>query len=200
MCIRAHATRLLAGNFPFGAYVGLMFLAIDPARIGIESRRPKAESIESLRPSAINLKPCRIYKIDYWIGKNLFVPPIIKFCQLTRQSQFACSRLFWFVASLDAFNHAQTLGGSLLWGGMSLLVAFTATLRADNPTMSFRLFRLLGLVCLGYDLIHGASTGAWAGSDFWMLVLIAEYAATIRTLPPVEHARGLVEHGTLGQR
>lgn len=48
-------------------------------------------------------------KIDYWIGKNLFVPPIVKLCQLTRQSQFAMSRLFWFIAALDGFYRAETM-------------------------------------------------------------------------------------------
>src|SRR3546814_5005009 len=47
-------------------------------------------------------------KIDQWIGKTLFVPPIIKLCQLTRQSQFAVSRLFWFIAALDGFYRADT--------------------------------------------------------------------------------------------
>ena len=36
----------------------------------------------------------------------MFVPPIVKLCQLTRQTQFAVSRLFWFIAALDGFYHA----------------------------------------------------------------------------------------------
>lgn len=48
-------------------------------------------------------------EVDHWVGKTLFVPPIIKFCQLTRQSQYACSRLFWFVVSLDGLYHAHSL-------------------------------------------------------------------------------------------
>src|SRR3546814_916970 len=47
-------------------------------------------------------------KIDHWIGRMLFVPPIIKLCQLTRQSQFAVARLFWFIASLVGFYRADT--------------------------------------------------------------------------------------------
>ena len=78
-------------------------------------------------------------KVDLWLGKTLFVPPIIKFCQLTRQSQFAVSRLFWFVAA--------------------------------------------------FDLARGAATGEWAGTEFWLFVLIAEYASTIRHVPPRETAR-----------
>ncbi|HEX8402816.1 MAG TPA: hypothetical protein VF628_14080 [Allosphingosinicella sp.] len=123
-------------------------------------------------------------KIDRWIGTTLFVPPIIKLCQLTRQTQFAVSRLFWFVAALDGFYHAETLFSSILWGGMSVLMMFTAAQRADHPTQSFMFLRLLGVAFLLFDLVKGALTGAWAGVEFWLFVLIAEYASTIRIVPP----------------
>jgi hypothetical protein len=47
---------------------------------------------------------------------------------------------------------------------------------------------MLAIVFLALDLLTGAATGIWAGCEFWILVLIAEYAATIRTLPPREAA------------
>ena len=125
-------------------------------------------------------------KIDHWVGKTLFVPPIIKLCQLTRQTQFAVSRLFWFIATLDGFYHADTLFSSVLWGGMSVLMMITASQRADHPTASFMIFRMLGVLFLALDLVKGAVTGEWAGVEFWLLVLIAEYASTIRTVPPSE--------------
>jgi hypothetical protein len=37
----------------------------------------------------------------------------MKLCQMTRQSQFAVSRLFWFIAALDGFYRAETLLSSL---------------------------------------------------------------------------------------
>jgi hypothetical protein len=125
-------------------------------------------------------------KLDHWIGKNLFVPPIVKLCQLTRQSQYAVSRLFWFVAALDGFYRADTLFSSILFGLLSLVMMVTASLRADMPTRSSMWFRMFALVFLLLDLITGAVTGEWAGTEFWLFVLIAEYAATIRTLPPRE--------------
>ena len=128
-------------------------------------------------------------KIDLWIGKTLFVPPIIKLCQLTRQSQFAVSRLFWFIAALDGFYHADTLFSSVLWGGMSIVMMITASQRADSPTVSFMFFRLLGVVFLALDVVKGAVTGEWAGTEFWIFVLVAEYAATIRTIPPRETSK-----------
>ena len=125
-------------------------------------------------------------KIDAWVGKTLFIPPIIKLCQLTRQTQFAVSRMFWFIAALDAFYRAETLFSSILWGGMSVLMMITATQRADSPTSSFMFFRMLAVLLLALDLVAAAITGIWAGVEFWLFILAAEYAATIRTLPPQE--------------
>lgn len=123
-------------------------------------------------------------KVDHWIGKTLFVPPIVKLCRLTRQSQFAVSRLFWFIAALDGFYRAETLFGSILWGGLSVLMMVSAGWRADTPTTSFMFFRLLAVLLLALDLSQGAATGEWAGFEFWIFVLVAEYAAIIRTIPP----------------
>ena len=125
-------------------------------------------------------------KVDHWIGRTLFVPPIIKLCQLTRQSQFAVSRLFWFIAALDGLYRAETLFGSLLWGGISLLMMFSAAWRADSPTASFMFFRLLAVAFFALDLLKGFATGEWASFEFWIFVLVAEYAAIIRNVPPRE--------------
>jgi hypothetical protein len=134
-----------------------------------------------------------LVKIDGWIGRTLFIPPVIKLCQVTRQTQFAVSRLFWFVAALDGFYRAETLFSSVLWGGMSVFMMLTAARRADSPTASFMAFRMLALLFLALDVLKGALTGQWAGAEFWVLVLLAEYAATIRTVPPADSAKRAVE-------
>lgn len=126
-----------------------------------------------------------LVEIDQWIGKTLFVPPIVTLCQVTRQSQFAVARLFWFSAALDGLYNAKTVVGVALWAGISVVMMITAARRADSPTISFRFFRLLGLMLLVLDVLRGAAMGKWAGAEFWVLVLIAEYASTIRTLPPI---------------
>lgn len=92
--------------------------------------------------------------IDLWIGKTLFVPPIVRLCQLTGQSQFAVSRLFWFIAALDGFYRSETLVSSIVFGLMSLFMMLTAL-----------------------------------SIEFWVFVLIAEYAATIRTIPPRQNKK-----------
>lgn len=138
-------------------------------------------------------------KIDEWIGKTLFIPPIIKLCQVTRQTQFAVSRLFWFIAALDGFYHAETLFWSILWGGMSVIMMITATRRADSPTASFMFFRMLAVFLFALDVLKGIATGEWAGVEFWVFVLIAEYAATIRTVPPSEVSKKKTVQAPAGQ-
>ena len=124
------------------------------------------------------------HNVDLWIGKTLFVPLIVKLCQVTRQTQFAISRLFWFAAALDGLYQSQTMFSSILWGGMSVLMMVTASRRADDPTMSFMFFRMLAVLFLVLDVVKATGTGEWAGVEFWVFVLIAEYAATIHTVPP----------------
>ena len=130
--------------------------------------------------------------IDHWIGKTLFVPLIVKLCRATRQTQFAVARAFWFFAALDGFYHADTVFGSVLWGGVSLIMMVTATRRADRPTRSMMWFRLLALAALILDVVVGIGTGDWAGIEFWVLVLIAEYASTIVNIPPKIASRNAV--------
>ncbi|WP_420606497.1 hypothetical protein [Novosphingopyxis sp.] len=128
--------------------------------------------------------PMSFAKLDHLIGKKFFVLPIINLCQLTRQSQFAVARLFWFIAACDGFYHAKALIGSLIWGGISVIMMVSAGRRADSPTASFMFFRLLAVLMLIIDLIRGAAPKEWAGIEFWIFVLPAEYAANIRTIPP----------------
>ena len=123
---------------------------------------------------------------DVWIGKTLFVPPIIKFCQITRQSQFAASRLFWFVTALDQLRIASSLTSQIIAGLFSLFMMITASFRADMPAFSMRWFRMMALALLHLKVLSGLISGDWRGVEIWVLVLFAEYAATIGTIPPVD--------------
>jgi hypothetical protein len=91
----------------------------------------------------------------------------------TRQSQFAVSRLFWFIAALDGFYRAETLLASVIFGVLSLIMMVTASLRADSPTRSSFWMRMIALLLLVIDILAGAITGAWAGVEFWLFVLLA---------------------------
>lgn len=127
--------------------------------------------------------------IDLWLGKTLFLPPIIKFCQVTRQSQYAVSRLLWFVVALDQMRLADTISQQIIAGLFSVAMMLTASLRADMPAFSMRWFRLLALALLILDVGHGLKSGSWAGVETWLIILFAEYAATIRTIPPADIQR-----------
>jgi len=127
--------------------------------------------------------------IDVWVGKTLFVPPIIKFCQLTRQSQYAVSRLLWFVAGLDQLRLATSLTSQILAGLFSLFMMFAASFRADTPVISTMGLRIMTLMLLALDVFSGVVSGGWKGVEIWILLLFAQYAATIRTIPPKEQAK-----------
>jgi len=122
--------------------------------------------------------------VDRWVGRTLFIPPIIKLCQVSRQSQFAVSRLFWFIVALDQLRIAETLTGRIIAGIFSIIMMLSASLRADMPANSMRGFRIIAMVLLALDVFHGAASGDWLGVEIWILILFAEYAATIRTIPP----------------
>lgn len=123
---------------------------------------------------------------DLWLGKTLFLPPIIKLCQVTGQSQFAISRLLWFVVALDQMRLAQTFAQQVIAILFAVVMMLTASLRSDMPAYSWRWFRLLALIMLILDVLEGLHADAWVGIEVWVLVLFAEYAATIRTIPPAD--------------
>jgi uncharacterized sodium:solute symporter family permease YidK len=127
-----------------------------------------------------------VTSVDFWIGRMLFLPPIIMICRLTRQSQFAVSRLFWFIAALDGLYRSDTWVSVILFGLLSIFMMVSASLRADVPTYSVRSIRMLAVGALLIYVGVGIVTGEWDGIEFWVLVLFAEYAATIQTLPPRE--------------
>ena len=127
-----------------------------------------------------------LYSIDSWIGRTFFVPIIIRICQFTRQSQFAIARLLWFIAALDGLYHAETMFQMVIWGGLSVVMMITASTRADSPAMSMLWFRLIGIALLALDIVGALALGEWAAVEFWVIVLFAEYAATIRTITPLE--------------
>ncbi|MGC6330932.1 hypothetical protein [Rhizorhabdus sp. FW153] len=127
-----------------------------------------------------------VIDLDVWIGKTLFVPPIIKLCQMTRQSQYAVSQLFWFATALDQLRIATTLTAQIIAGVISVLMMFPASFLALTSAFSARWFRMLALVLLMLDVGASLFSGHWRGVETWLLVLFAAYAATITNVPPAE--------------
>lgn len=131
----------------------------------------------------------KVAELDAWLGRTLFLPPIVKFCQLTRQSQYAVSRLLWFLVALDQLRIATNFTSQVIAGLFSLFMMLTASFRADMPAFSMLWFRMLAFVLLLLDIASSLDSGLWNGVEIWLLVLFAEYAATIRTIPPKEDAK-----------
>jgi hypothetical protein len=129
-----------------------------------------------------------IRRLDIWLGKTLFHPPIILICQRTRQTQYAVHRALWFFSACVA---TATMSRES-WGAVAMMWAWTlfnlvnASWQPDRPTYPFGLFRFIIWVLLVPDILL-AATGhqpAWRGVAINTLVLFAEYAATIKTIPP----------------
>lgn len=135
--------------------------------------------------------PIVLRKFDLWIGKTLFIPPIVKLCHLTRQSQYAVSRLFWFMAMLSGLYRADTAADYLIFGMGSFFMMLTASLRADHPTASWFWFRMVAFLGLAMRLGSAIAGASLIGIEYWLFILFAEYAATIRTLPPRESGKKL---------
>lgn len=126
-------------------------------------------------------------RLDAWLGKTLFHPPIILACQLTRQTQYAMHRALWFFAACHAtvyLEHDDWLWVVFMWFFVAITL-ISATVCADWPDISVRAFRLfwfflligqVSVTLLGGDLLASAIRS--------VIILFAEYAATIKTIPP----------------
>lgn len=130
-----------------------------------------------------------IREVDAWLGKGLFVPIIIRVCQITGQSQFAVSRVLWFMAGLYLLYYTTNLIGQILMGALCIFLMLSASLRADMPKEGTLWLRVFWWICLIFDALSAFAGGVLARIASDILILFAEYAITIRTIPP--RAKGL---------
>lgn len=126
-------------------------------------------------------------RLDIWLGKTLFHPPIIALCHATRQTQYAIHRAFWFFAALHATYYAKDDGwvtATIVW--LWVIVSFIdAVAVPDRHATSYGFMRafywfffLIGVI--GFITLGDLSSGTVRA----LMILFAEYAATIKTLPP----------------
>ncbi len=124
-------------------------------------------------------------RLDAWIGRVMFHPPIIWICQMTRQSQYALSRALWFGCALWIFAHADGLFDRTIMGLMCIALMYSAGRRADVPKDGYFTSRVMWWIFLSIDLwgfAKGIGGFRQIGQD--IVILFAEYALTIRTIPP----------------
>ncbi|OYW85182.1 MAG: hypothetical protein B7Z20_09565 [Sphingobium sp. 32-64-5] len=128
-----------------------------------------------------------LHRLDRWLGRTLFHPSIIAACQLTRQTQYAVHRALWFFAFCYAAYFARELGwawAAYVWLG-AVATFVSATWFPDREVRSHGWFRFILWQLLAYDLIGLAlADRVSAGIAQTLILLFAEYAATIKTIPP----------------
>jgi|GEM_PF-1024638 len=135
-------------------------------------------------------------RFDRWFGQGIMHPPIIWFCQRTGMTQFAVTRYAWMLAAWTLVMRISFEGiGDWIFSALVVIVTVLETWRAavmpDAPTRRNDGLRIIILLFALFDVgllvflsarygFHGFSWGhAWD-----LFALIAEYAKTIRTIPP----------------
>jgi len=125
-----------------------------------------------------------LVEVDAWAGKTLFVPIIIRVCQLTGQSQYAISRLLWLMAGLYLLYFAEGAANTIIFGLLCFFLMLSAGLRADMPTHGFVWVRAMWWAFFLYDALLMAIGEADRHVAADIIILFAEYATTITTVPP----------------
>lgn len=123
--------------------------------------------------------------IDTKVGKILFIPIIIRVCQLLRIDQNWFGWACFFLASLDGLYYAQLWGTKVIFAIGALLMCMVSYW--NPPGRSNRWWRLFLIFFILVFIISSVIQNdvPWVlGYD--IIVLFAEYAWTIRTIPPLE--------------
>lgn len=137
-----------------------------------------------------------IWRIDRWFGTRIMHPPIVKLCQLTGLTQFAVSRYAWMLASFTLVMrmHGGSIANIVSATLITLCAVISTLLAALTPnwpgpplTTIRKVILIIAVVDLIVALVDLQRTGSpqlgWG--DAWdCLALVAEYAKTIRTIPP----------------
>ena len=135
-------------------------------------------------------------RLDAWLGRTLFVPPIVSFCHATRQNQHEAAACFqiaaFFVLCWDVVREASFAWEYLF---LPLFLFFIVSIyhhafmlgRTSHPTPVLRYFAWFVLAAnVGLWLLTAAhgTIDDLRNELFWTLVIAAEYALSIDNLPP----------------
>ncbi len=145
-------------------------------------------------------------KFDIWLGKRLFVPAIIWFCQRTKQTQYAVANYATWLSILIVLygvaEHRTWSWVEWVFAPLLTLVFAYQTYRTgrdpDRRTTAFYMRKII-IVLLLIDLVLiGLTLALQENGDGWgyivraltryvpwkVLALIAEYARDIDNIPP----------------
>jgi hypothetical protein len=136
-----------------------------------------------------------VYRFERWLGKHLFFPPIIKACQLLDWTQYQFARNAYAFAALNFLALDKSF--DWFWWLMTLvavIILASATLSPpEKPEQGSDFVRLIQYGCivsgfLGYLLVGAVFVPSLV---MGVIVLFAEYACLIRTIPPAETKKSL---------
>ncbi len=142
-----------------------------------------------------------IHKLDLWVAKRLFFPPIVRICQLFRIDQyvFAC---YTSAIGMISLIYPMFYGG--FWLAVVMLPIILITLLhlgitgsvKRRPSGFWRAFSVLSMFHNGLVLyVH--TTKDPTSNIFmlvcWFMVLATEYALMIDRIPPLENKQETVK-------
>lgn len=140
-----------------------------------------------------------IRRLDAFLGKRMFQPPIIWICQRAGINQYAFYRFGWMLVGLHALwlDRGHFNGWTVWLIFFALTRVLSAGIYPDRPASPSFGLRVFFLVILAVDAGGVAFGYPLDAVDLNLLMaLVAEYAATITTIPPreiKEPARNLAE-------
>lgn len=132
-------------------------------------------------------------KLDLWLGKNLFQPPIILLCQLTGITQYAVHRYLWWaimlymIWRLDSDDHWLVKTALIIFG---IFQTISAGLAPNRPLQDNPFLRRFMIVFTALNFVTAALL-AKVPNLLLLAMLFAEYALTIRTIPPRESKKAV---------
>lgn len=126
-----------------------------------------------------------IRRIDLFLGKRVFVPVVIWICQRAGVSQwrfanYARMAAYWLLIWVV---RESAWGWTLVVGALAVGETMIAALWPDyERETNGAWWRVLVVAIMVFDAI--AAAFGWLA--FWLIILAAEYALTIKTIPPRE--------------
>jgi len=134
-------------------------------------------------------------RLDHWIGRTLFVPIIIRFCQWSGWSQYSLYDYLWLLGSyaLLIASAEDGVGAAIIPFAFALYLTvnlgFSAKYQRHESPFSRR---LLLIVNAAHVLAHITGKTMILAGPNWdlscstlLMWLTAEYALTIKTIPPL---------------
>jgi hypothetical protein len=134
-------------------------------------------------------------RIDTWIGKTLFVPLIVRFCQKSGWTQFAVHNYLYLIGSYMLLVAAMAKGkGEAMPFVLALILTIKIGRDPQYPGYESKFLRWCFILTTPVHVLSHL-TGEpllFAGPDLdlscpvSLMWLTAEYARTIKTIPPLE--------------